>query len=139
MEHRDLQITPEQFDEVAAELARSLDAFKVPERGMGEVLAAFAAHKGEVTEVPWPPRQGDRRRTGRDVAGGRRARTGGGRSSTAANFPGGSARPAETRSHDMSLRRALLWVLRGRPTTCKDHGRDEEDDRRDDDHQPNDA
>jgi hemoglobin len=48
--HRELQITPEQFDEVAAELARSLDAFKVPEREKGEVLAAFAAHKGEVTE-----------------------------------------------------------------------------------------
>jgi hemoglobin len=48
--HRDLQISPDQFDEVAAELARSLDAFKVPEREKSEVLAAFAAHKGEVTE-----------------------------------------------------------------------------------------
>jgi hemoglobin len=48
--HRDLQISPEQFDEVAAELARSLDFFKVPEREKAEVLAAFAAHKGEVTE-----------------------------------------------------------------------------------------
>ena len=48
--HRRLQITPEEFDEVAAELARSLDAFSVPEREKGEVLAAFAAHKGEVTE-----------------------------------------------------------------------------------------
>ena len=48
--HRDLHISPEQFDEVAAELARSLDAAKVPEREKGEVLAAFAAHKGEVTE-----------------------------------------------------------------------------------------
>jgi hemoglobin len=48
--HRDLRITPAEFDEVAAELARSLDAFKVPEREKGEVLAAFAAHKGEVTE-----------------------------------------------------------------------------------------
>ena len=35
---------------MAAELTRSLDAFKVPEREKGEVLAAFAAHKGEVTE-----------------------------------------------------------------------------------------
>jgi hemoglobin len=48
--HRRLQITPEEFDEVAAELARSLDAFSVPEREKGEVLAAFAAHKDEVTE-----------------------------------------------------------------------------------------
>ena len=48
--HRRLEITPDEFDEVAAELARSLDAFSVPEREKGEVLAAFAAHKGEVTE-----------------------------------------------------------------------------------------
>ena len=48
--HRDLEIAPSQFDEVAAELARSLDAFKVPEQEKSEVLAAFAAHKGEVTE-----------------------------------------------------------------------------------------
>ena len=31
-------------------LARTLDEYKVPEREKGEVLAAFAAHKGEVTE-----------------------------------------------------------------------------------------
>ena len=48
--HRRLQITPNEFDEVAAELARSLDAFNVPASEKGEVLAAFAAHKGEVTE-----------------------------------------------------------------------------------------
>lgn len=48
--HRELQISPEEFDEVAAELGRTLDFFKVPEREKGEVLAAFAAHKGEVTE-----------------------------------------------------------------------------------------
>ena len=48
--HRDLQIKPDEFDEVAAELARSLDHFQVPEREKGEVLAAFAGHKGEVTE-----------------------------------------------------------------------------------------
>ena len=46
---------PAEFDEVAAELARSLDAFKVPEREKGEVLAAFAAHKGEVTEGSMAP------------------------------------------------------------------------------------
>ena len=39
----------EEFDEVAAELARTLDAFKVPAREKDEVLAAFAAHKAEVT------------------------------------------------------------------------------------------
>jgi hemoglobin len=46
--HRELKISPEEFDEVAAELGRSLDHFKVPEREKGQVLAAFAAHKGEV-------------------------------------------------------------------------------------------
>jgi hemoglobin len=48
--HRALAISPDEFDEVAAELARTLDHFNVPEQEKGEVLAAFAAHKGEVTE-----------------------------------------------------------------------------------------
>ena len=48
--HRELRISPDEFDEVAAELARSLDHFNVPAQEKGEVLAAFAAHKGEVTE-----------------------------------------------------------------------------------------
>jgi hemoglobin len=48
--HRELQISPEEFDEVAAELGRTLDFFDVPQREKGEVLAAFAAHKSEVTE-----------------------------------------------------------------------------------------
>jgi len=48
--HRDLKISPDEFDEVAAELSRTLDSFNVPEQEKGEVLAAFAAHKGEVTE-----------------------------------------------------------------------------------------
>jgi hemoglobin len=52
--HRALEITPGEFDEVAGELARTLDAFGVPEREKGEVLAAFAAHKGEVTEGSTP-------------------------------------------------------------------------------------
>lgn len=47
--HRSLKISPAEFDEVAAELGRTLDAFKVPEAEKAEVLAAFAAHKGEVT------------------------------------------------------------------------------------------
>ena len=48
--HRELHISPDEFDEVAAELARSLDTFGIPPREKDEVLAAFAAHKGEVTE-----------------------------------------------------------------------------------------
>lgn len=48
--HRDLEIAPDEFDAVAGELARSLDFFSVPEREKGEVMAAFAAHKAEVTE-----------------------------------------------------------------------------------------
>lgn len=48
--HRDLGISPQEFDAVAIELARSLEFFKVPEREKDEVLAAFAAHKVEVTE-----------------------------------------------------------------------------------------
>jgi hemoglobin len=48
--HRELKISPAEFDEVAAELGRTLDLFKVPEREKEEVLAAFAAHKDEVTE-----------------------------------------------------------------------------------------
>ena len=48
--HRNLRISPAEFDEVAAELARTLDAVKVPDQEKEEVLAAFAAHKGEVVE-----------------------------------------------------------------------------------------
>ena len=47
--HRNLRISPAEFDEVAAELGRSLDFAHVPAREKGEVLAAFAAHKTEVT------------------------------------------------------------------------------------------
>jgi len=47
--HRDLRISPAEFDEVAAELGRTLDFAKVPRREKEEVLAAFAAHKNEVT------------------------------------------------------------------------------------------
>jgi hemoglobin len=47
--HRDLKISPAEFDEVAAELGRTLDFAKVPAKEKGEVLAAFAAHKNEVT------------------------------------------------------------------------------------------
>ena len=47
--HRDLRISPAQFDEVAAELGRTLAIFKVADPETAEVLAAFAAHKSEVT------------------------------------------------------------------------------------------
>jgi hemoglobin len=47
--HRDLLISPAEFDEVAAELGRTLDFFKIPKREKDEVLGAFAAHKNEVT------------------------------------------------------------------------------------------
>jgi hemoglobin len=48
--HREFGITPAEFDEVAAELGRTLDHFKIPETEKNETLAAFAAHKSEVTE-----------------------------------------------------------------------------------------
>lgn len=47
--HRDLRISPTEFDAVAGVLTRSLDHFHVPEREKAEVLGAFAAHKDEVT------------------------------------------------------------------------------------------
>lgn len=46
--HRGFQISSEEFDEVAAELGRTLDVVGVPGQEKEEVLAAFAAHKGEV-------------------------------------------------------------------------------------------
>ena len=48
--HRELKISPAEFDEVAAELARTLDHFEVPDQEKEEVLGAFAAHNDEVTE-----------------------------------------------------------------------------------------
>ncbi len=48
--HRRLSIAPAEFDEVAAELARTLDYFEVPPQEKDEVLSAFAAHKDEVTQ-----------------------------------------------------------------------------------------
>jgi hemoglobin len=52
--HFDLKISPEVFDEVSRELANALDDFNVPEREKQEVLAAFAAEKGEVTAGSQP-------------------------------------------------------------------------------------
>jgi hemoglobin len=48
--HKDLRISPAEFDAVAAVLSRSLDRFEVPQREKSEVLDAFAAHKSEVTK-----------------------------------------------------------------------------------------
>ena len=48
--HLDLHIEPEEFDAVAGILARTLDEFHVPTAEKDQVLAAFAAHKVEVTE-----------------------------------------------------------------------------------------
>lgn len=47
--HENLRISPDEFDAVAGVLSRSLDHFHVPVHEKGEVLAAFAAHKTEVT------------------------------------------------------------------------------------------
>ncbi len=53
--HRQFRISPAEFDEVAAELARTLDAFQIPTQEKDEVLTAFAAHKDEVTEGSLAP------------------------------------------------------------------------------------
>lgn len=47
--HSGLHIAPEVFDEVSAELEGALDYFKVPTREKEEALAAFNAHKPDVT------------------------------------------------------------------------------------------
>ncbi len=53
--HREFRITSAEFDEVAAELGRTLDSFGIPAQEKEEVLGAFAAHKGEVTEGSMTP------------------------------------------------------------------------------------
>jgi hemoglobin len=47
--HFDLQLSSSDFDEVSAVLADALDHFNVPPREKEEVLAAFEAHKPQVT------------------------------------------------------------------------------------------
>jgi hemoglobin len=47
--HFQFRLSSEDFDEVAAILAESLDHFNVPAREKEEVLGAFAAHKSQVT------------------------------------------------------------------------------------------
>lgn len=57
--HENLRISPREFDSVAGVLSRTLDHFSVPQREKSEVLAAFAAHKDEVTKG-WRDAQGNR-------------------------------------------------------------------------------
>lgn len=47
--HRALRISPAEFDEVASVLAHTLNRLGIRKRERDEVLAAFAAHKAEVT------------------------------------------------------------------------------------------
>lgn len=47
--HERFHIAPDEFDAVAGELKGTLEDMGVPEREKNEVLAAFAAHKDEVT------------------------------------------------------------------------------------------
>ena len=47
--HFEFQLTPEEFDAVAAVLADTLDHFKVPSREKEEVLGAFATFLPDVT------------------------------------------------------------------------------------------
>jgi len=47
--HPRFRIKPEEFDEVAAELRRALEYYKVCEREKEEAKAAFIAHRDEVT------------------------------------------------------------------------------------------
>ncbi|MHB8634545.1 MAG: group I truncated hemoglobin, partial [Thermoplasmatota archaeon] len=42
--HKDLHIAPEEFDEVSAELARTLANFKIPKKETDEVMGAFNKH-----------------------------------------------------------------------------------------------
>jgi hemoglobin len=55
--HKDLHITPGEFDEVGVEIGRALDHFGVPEREKKELLAAVAAHKAEVSATAPTPTQ----------------------------------------------------------------------------------
>lgn len=47
--HAEFRLSPSEFDQVSAVLADSLDHFNVPAREKEEVLAAFEAHKPQVT------------------------------------------------------------------------------------------
>ena len=54
--HKDLHITPEEFDEVGVEIGRALDHFGVAEREKQELLTAVVAHKGEVASPSYEAR-----------------------------------------------------------------------------------
>jgi len=49
--HKQLKISPDEFDEVAKILKTSLEHFKVPDVETQAVLGAFAAHKVDVTRA----------------------------------------------------------------------------------------
>ncbi len=49
--HLPLQITSDEFDEVARELQKTLIHFKIPEADQQLVLQAFAAHKVDITHA----------------------------------------------------------------------------------------
>jgi hemoglobin len=46
--HRDLKLTAEDFEEVGAEIVRALEHFKVPEREIQELVAAYMTSMDEV-------------------------------------------------------------------------------------------
>jgi hemoglobin len=46
--HLDFHLTPEEFDEVGAEIVRALDYYGVPEREKQELVAAYMQAKSEV-------------------------------------------------------------------------------------------
>ncbi len=46
--HKRLRLTPEEFDEVGAEIVRALDHYEVPEREKKELVDAYVATKPEV-------------------------------------------------------------------------------------------
>jgi len=48
--HFDFEISPEEFDAVAKELANALDYCNVPNKEKNEVLNVFSSHKSEVNE-----------------------------------------------------------------------------------------
>lgn len=50
--HAGLHVTPEEFDEVGAEIDRALDHFDVPEREQQELLAVIVSKKAEVVGPP---------------------------------------------------------------------------------------
>lgn len=47
--HMELNISSDEFDEVARELKKTLDHFKVPDKEQQAVLQAFASHKVDIT------------------------------------------------------------------------------------------